>query len=427
MKKNKFILFGLIILAFFSACSKDDNPANNSGPDEDKPKEGIFVLAAAKNPLVPTDILYTSNTLDSGVLITEGTGIEQDGTYHNYVVNNGLFFSLLFGQGNPGAVTAYKANSKKQLEKVSSFQSETMTAFTVAGDDILMVKNAWQPAEQYTKWFRFDTKTLQIVAQGEIDANALAGNGEKAFFTDLKKVGDKIFAPFWCIESGLNFQTNYQDSAYMAVYSYPDMKLEKVIKDARTGGIGAYFTSGIDVDENGDVYVIGTKLNWDKAGKYSTKTPVAFMKIKKGTTEYDQSYFFNITNVANGEYIYKKMYLGKGNFLLTMCPKPYAYATVFYGSLLYGGVKLAIANVYNGTFKWVTGVPDSKSIRATTEYGANYTQLDGTGYLGIYYTEGSANKSAVFKFDAETATAVPKLVTDGKAAITSINWLPVTE
>lgn len=429
MKKDR--LFFSIMAAFivFSACSKDDDTIGGGNQDDETAAEGVFVLTAASNPAVPVDYLYTSSTLDSGVLVTEGTGIQQDGTYHNYLTNNGLFFSLLFGQTDPGAVSTYKVNNQKQLELASTFQTESMTTFTNIGDEILLVKNAWQPDEQYTKWYRLDTKTLQIVAQGEIDAVALTdGKGEKAFFTDLKQVGDKVFAPFWPVQSGRNFATAYsQDSTFIAVYSYPDMTLEKIITDSRTGGIGAYYTSGIEVDESGDVYVIGTKLNWNTATQYSTQTPVAITKIKSGTTEYDKSYFFNITDASGGQYIYKKLYMGKGNFLLTMVPKPYVYATVYYAPLLFGGVKFAIANVYNGTFKWVTGTPGPTAITSTSEYSPSYSALNGTGYVPIYYKENGASKSSVFKFDAETATATPGLTTDGKAAITSISWIPVTE
>ncbi len=430
-KTNRLIPYILAATFTLSACSKDDDLTEQ--PYEE-PVESAFVLTAASNPAVPVDYLYTSSTLEPGVLTTEGKGVEQDGTYHNYIVNNGLFFSLLFGQTNPGAVSVYKMNGQKQLEKVSSFQTESMTAFTNVGTDILLIKNAWQPAEQYTKWYRLDTKSLQIVDQGEIDAVALTeGKGEKAFFTDIKKVGDKVFAPFWPIQSGKNFATEYsQDSTFVAVYSYPSMTLEKIIKDSRTGGIGAYYTSGIEVDEKGDVYTLGTKLNVNLSNpfsesSYSTATPVAFTKIKNGTTEHDLSYFFDITSASGGEYVYKKLYMGKGNFLLTMVPKPYVYATVFYAPIMFGGIKFAIANVYDKTFKWVTGAPGPSNITSTSEYSASYSPLDGTGYVPIYYKEGGVSKSSVFKFDAATATATPTLTTDGKAAFTSIHWMPVTK
>ncbi|WP_447642120.1 MULTISPECIES: DUF4374 domain-containing protein [Chitinophagaceae] len=425
MKKNRFwIGAAASAILLLSACSKNDNnpPSGGDSTGVVKPKEGVFVLSGRSSPYAGADVLYTASSLDSGTLITQGTGVEQDGTTFNYAVNNGMLFSLLFNQGNPGAVTIYQPNAEKKLTQIAKLQTETMTCYGNVGTDLLLTKNAWQVAENYTQWYRLDSKTQQIVGQGEINAADLAGNGDKAFFTDILKVEDKVFASFWKVESGLTFATTSPDSNWIAVYDYPGMQLQKVIGDSRTGAIGALMTRGLDLDENEDVYALGTMLDYDKSKKYSTNKPVAFLKIKKGTTEYDKSYFLNVSDLSGGQYVYKKNYLGKGYFLLTMCPKPYIYATPFYGALIYGGLKLAVVNVYDGSFKWVSGVPDSRSIQSTSG-DANYSALDGTGYIGLYYTENDAAKSAVFKIDGPTATAKIGLATDGKAAITGIYYV----
>lgn len=427
MRRNKVLFYVAAALSLFCSCNNENTGEEpQTGPDPVvTPKDSAFILTGRKSVYAGTDILYTSSTLDEGVLVTEGTGVEQDGSSRNYVVNNNLFFSLLFNQSQAGAVTGYVMNKEKQLEKKTDFQTETMTAYGNVGDEVLLIKNAWQPEEEYTQWYRLDSKTQRIVGQGEINAEKLVGNGEKAFFTDIEKVGDKVFAAFWSVESGKTFMTENSDVTYIAVYSYPEMKLEKVIEDTRTGGIGAYFTDGMNTDEKGDLYVLGTKLNWDKTGAYSTKTPVAFTKIKKGETVYDKSYFFNLTNALDGQYVWRKQYLGKGNFLLSVCPQAFAYATIYYANFM-GGLTFAIANVYDSTIKWVTGLPEASTIQYTTgDYG--YSDLDGTGYIGIYYTEGNAGKSTVYKIDAATGTATPGISTDGKAAITGIFKVPVTE
>ncbi|ANI88140.1 hypothetical protein A9P82_01720 [Arachidicoccus ginsenosidimutans] len=431
MTKSKFVILVSSALLLLSACSKKDVSGNQSGGNGggdstviEQPKDSIFVLTTASSPS-GAEVINTAETLDSGVLNTQGTGIEQDGATHNYIVNGDYFISFLFGQSNPGAVTAYKADASKQLVTATDFQTESMTMFGNAGDEVLMVKNAWQPEEQYTQWYRLDTKSMEIVAQGQIDAEALAANGQKAFFTDIKKVGDKIFASFISVESGLNFETQYPDSNWIAVYNYPDMTLDKVIRDGRTGSIGTYWVRGMDVDENGDTYVFGTKLDWDMSGKYSTATPVGIMKIKSGTTEYDPTFFFNITSASGGEYVWRKDYLGKGYFLLTMVPQPYVYAVQLYlYPMLMGGIKYAVVNVYDGSFKWVTGTPEATDIQFTSG-SYSYSALDGTGYAAIYYTDAGKAKSTVFKFDAATATATPGLTTDGNAIITGISRLPV--
>lgn len=424
---KKLTISGSLLALVFSiaSCSKNDAPSNPIDTDTiptSIEKKGIFVISGRSSPFAGADVLYTSSTLDSGTLITQGVGTEQDGSTFNYATNGSYLYSLLFNQGNPGAVTVYQPNTEGTLSQVAKLQTETMTCYGNVGSEILLTKNAWQPAEDYTQWYRLDTKTQQLVGNGEINAKELAGNGDKAFFTDILKVDKNVFISYWKVESGLTFATASPDSNWIAVYSYPEMQLQKIISDNRTGAIGAYMTRGLDMDENGDIYALGTMLDYDKTKKYSTNKPVAFLKIKKGTTEYDPNYLLNITSLSEGQYVYKKNYLGKGYFLLTMCPKPYIYATPFYGALMYGGIKLAVVNVYDGTFKWVSGIPDNTSIQSTSG-DANYSNLDGTGYIGLYYTEQENSKSAIFKIDGPTATAKMGLETDGKAGITGIYWV----
>lgn len=408
-----FCLIGALIL--FSSCDNDDN--TESTPEPVKEKKGKFVIAAI--PYMSyifgngADLLYTTDSVSSNVVLKENEGVEQDGTYRNYTTSNNLFFSLLFGQGNPGAVAVYDLNSAGALNKLSSFQTETMTAFAPVGDDILMVKNSWNPSQEYSSWYRVSTKTLEIVARGEINTTQLAGNGELAHFSSLKQVGDKVFAPYFCMKNSY-FATDYPDNSWIAVFSYPDMKLEKVIKDDRTGGIGAYFTDCIEVDENGDVYVIGTSLGTSNGSASSSTKPVAFMKIKKGTTEYDKSYFLNITQASGGAYVFRKLYVGKGNFILMMSDTHNTYAN--------NPNKFAVVNVYDGSFRWITGLPEQ--IIHISEYSSNYSPLDGkTGYIGVTANVNEELVSRVYKFDAATATATPGLTVEGQNIITSVNWI----
>ena len=436
MKNNRLFIAFMGVLLLLGGCSKNDNPPTPA-PDGDnsnggaKPKEGIFVLSG-RNGLVGADILYTTSTLDEGELRTAGTGVEQSGN-RNYVIANGLLFSMKFGGGGAGGVTAYKINASKALEKVTDFQTETMTASGAVGEDVLMMKQAWQPAEDFTQWFRFNTKTLQIEKQGELNVKKLAGvdKNEKAFFTSFTKVGDKVFAPYWSVQSAQTFYTNYLDSTWIAVYNYPDMTLNKVIKDGRTGSIGAYYASGLAVDEKDDIYVFGTKLAYKSATDNSSKTPSAIMKIAKGNTEYDKTYFMDLSkSMGEGNVVFRKMYLGKGNFLLTVGDRkgynPYGTTlTLIYKSV----IRFAVVNVYDGTFKWVTGAPEPESIYHTSvDYSDNYSALDGTGYLSLTTGTFGKTKTTIYKFDAVSAKATAGLTIDnGNVAITNISWIPVSK
>ena len=406
---NYFYAFAAATTIAFSSCDSEDPEPGPIAPVE----ESRFIIAST--PLASdgvADYLLTTESLTEGAVSTVGNGIEQDGTYRYYVTHKNKFFSMLYGQGNPGAVTTYELNSEGALEKLSDFQSETVQAFGAMNDDIVMAKISRNSADPMASWYRLDADQLQIVADGKWNQAEIAGNGEQAFFTWVTQVGDKLFAPYFSMKACCNdsFGTVYPDSAWIAVFDYPSMELNKVIKDDRTSFIGRYFLSGLEVDELGDTYAFSASVA-SSNGVMTSSLPSAFTRIKAGQLEFDQSYYFNVEELADGYYITAKTYAGNGKFIVTMNKEKGAYTT---------GNRFGVADVYNKTFTWVTGAPSESEIVSVTIN--NYSEKNGLAYIGITTETGSW----VYEFNASTATANQGLKVEG-GVITAISKLDVAE
>lgn len=411
--KTKFTK-AFIAVAFAAAlvsCKKEKNnvPAN----------PGNFILAVT--PVASTgvaDYLVTASDLESGTVSIAGNGVEQDGTYRYYVTSNNKFFSMLYGQGNPGAVTTYNIQGGK-LTKLSNFQSETVQAFAPVNDDILMLKIPRNLTTPLANWYSVNTNTLLIAREGTINAQEPSNNGETAHFSWIKQVGNKVYAPYFSI-NGSRFWTKFPDNAWIAVYSYPEMKLEKVIKDDRTSFIGRYFVDGLGVVENGDVYAFSSSVAVDDNtetpdvltdSKLTSTKPSAITKIKAGTTEFDLTYFFNFETVSGGYVITNWLYIGNNTFVVNAEPKASKgpYVT---------GKTIGIVNVADKTFKAVSGLPAAADIQSLTTN--NYTPKDGkTAYMGFNLKDGT---TYVYKIDAATAVAAKGLKVEG-GLITAIQHL----
>ncbi|WP_443938493.1 DUF4374 domain-containing protein [Pedobacter sp. MW01-1-1] len=404
----------LAMAGTLASCSKEsENPT-----EETKGNYIITVTPVASTAVA--DYLLTTNSLETGTISPAGKGIEQDGTYRYYVTHNNKFFSMLYGQGNPGAVTTYNIQDGK-LTKISNFQSETVQAFAPVNDDILLTKlprtiNA-TGATNIT-WYQVNTNSLLISATGTLDAMAPGNNGEIAHFSWLQQVGNKVFAPFFSIKNG-SFWTDHPDEAWIAVYSYPGMQLEKTIKDNRTSFIGRYFTNGLGVVENGDTYAFSSSVaaNEDLStavtndSKITSTKPSAITRIKSGTTEFDQTYYFNFETALTGYYITNWLYIGSNTFVAQVQPiaSKGAYTA---------GKELAIVNVVNKTVTKVTGLPALADIKSVTTN--NYTPKDSkTAYFGINLTAGGGY---IYKIDAATATATQGLKVDA-GTITAVQYL----
>ncbi|QEC51107.1 DUF4374 domain-containing protein [Anseongella ginsenosidimutans] len=406
MKMQKIAIALISAGLLLGACSEDDTTENPVTG------EGQFILAVS--PVASTgvaDYLLTAENLETGTISTAGNGIEQDGTFRYYVTHNNRFFSMLYGQGNPGAVTAYELNRLGRLEKVTNFQTETVQAFAPVNDDILLIKVPRSGGEE-ALWYRVDSEQLLIADEGQTNIVKLAGNGERAHFTWITQVGDKVFAPYMSIKGccGDTFGTSYPDSAWVAVYSYPDMQLETVIKDDRTSYIGRYFENGLALVENGDVYAFSSSVATNGEDLTSTK-PSAITRISAGTTEFDQSYYFNIEEASGGSNITSWTYVGNGNViaLLTSPAEKGGYVQ---------GKRLAAINLQNKTFKWISGMPEVSEIESVTSN--NYTPKDGkTAYIGLTLTDGI---SYVYKADAIAGTATQGLKVEG-GTLTAISRL----
>lgn len=411
MKTNLlyFLAIASAITIGFTSCDSEDPE-----PGPVMPEAGSKYIIAS-TPLASdgvADYLLTAESLTEGTVSTVGNGIEQDGTYRYYVTHKNKFFSMLYGQGNPGAVTTYELSSEGLLEKLSDFQSETVQAFGPMNDDIVMAKISRSATDPVGSWYRLNADQLEIVAEGKWNQEDIANNGERAFFTWVTQVGDKIFAPYFSMKACCNdsFGTNYPDSAWIAVFDYPSMELNKVIKDDRTSFIGRYFLSGIEVDEQGDTYAFSASVA-NSNGEMTSTLPSAFTRIKAGTLEFDQSYYFNVQELADDYYITAKTYAGNGKFIVTMNKEKGAYTT---------GNRFGIADVYNKTFTWVTGTPAEAEIVNVTIN--NYSEGDGLAYIGITTETGSW----VYEFNANTATAKEGLTVEG-GVITAISKLEVAQ
>ena len=405
---KKIVTTALSVLAFatiITSCKKSSSEAVAENP-------GNYVLAVT--PVASTgvaDYLVTANDLESGTVSIIGNGVEQDGTYRYYVTSDKKFFSMLYGQGNPGAVTVYDVKDGK-INKLNDFTAATVHAFAPVNKDILMVKvprafAATGPT--LANWYIVSTETNAQTSEGTLDAVAASGNGEIAHFSWIKQVGDKVYAPFFSI-TGRTFETNYPDFAGIAVYSYPSMAYEKTIKDTRTSFIGRYFTDGLAVVENGDTYAFSSSVA-QKGNVLTSTKPSSITRLKAGTTEFDQTYLMNFETASNGYVITNWLYVGQNKFVAQVEPKETRGAYV-------DGKRLAIVDVISQTVTMVTGFPEADKIADVTVN--NYSPKDGkTGYVGVNLVDGT---TWVYKVDASNNTATRGLKVEG-GLITAIQYV----
>lgn len=171
---------------------------------------------------------------------------------------------------------------------------------------------------------------------------ALAGNGKVAIInpTTFEKTGEIDLASYAMGDEDNNpepsaavvrdgklymglgqidgFQTyKCYDMASVVIIDIATDTVDKHITDDRTCATGMISpNNGLVLDENGDIYV----NNGGSYGYYGDMFKAGYLRIKDGETEFDDTYFFNITDYnltgeiegGKASYNYHEIYMGGG-------------------------------------------------------------------------------------------------------------------
>lgn len=371
---------------FLAACSNDD-------PNPEVPAEGdsryVFQIQSVGSDEETATYIVPVADISQGSVSTTGVGTETDG--YSFINQNNRIFGLVWG--GQGPITPYKLNKSGKIEEVgNTINAVVALAYGPVNDDAFVFTSLTSTKENPTATIMsYDAKNLQISSQNSFDITKISGNDEVAILSGIFQVDNKLYAPFYCAPGVAGQNTKYKDNTWVAVFDYPSLKFEKVITDDRTGVSGFWFCQrSLRQIGNGDTYV------W--SGAFGSKNPSAFIRIKKGTEEFDQSYFFDVEAKTGGKKIVRGNYLANGKFLVALLVDEDDASERDGGGPV--DVKLAIADVLNETITYINGTPEYE---APWYDFPVYTEADGK--TAQFVLRESPERYAVYAIDIESASA----------------------
>lgn len=400
----KQLAFAAIMGLMFGACSNDDS----DGPEP--PVEGdsryVFQIQSIGSGDETATYIVPTDDITGGTLSTTGVGTETDG--YSFINQNNRIFGLVWG--GQGPITPYKLNKQGKIEEVgNTINAVVALAYGPVNDDAFVFTSLTsQKANPIATIMNYDAKNLQIATQNSFDIAEIVGNGEVAVMSGIFQVDDKLYAPFYCAPGVSGLNTQFKDSTWVAIFDYPSLEFQKVIRDGRTGVSGFWFCQrSLRQIENGDTYL------W--SGAFGSKNPSAFLRIKQGTEAFDQSYFFDVEAATEGKKIVRGNYLANGKFLVALLTDNNDESERDGGGPV--NVKLAIADVLNQTITYVDGAP---------EYEAPWydfpVYVEADGKTAQFVLRESAERYAVYTIDIQGASATRGLEIIG-ANVSSISKL----
>lgn len=334
-------LSALSLLFVFStvSCSDSDEGVSCQGGD--------YGMSLA---IQSTDGSYTYytlayNNLMSGTLTAQGQGIEQPGYYDFKAIDNTIY--SLGGLDDVNVVAISQDNGC--LSQAGDVSFPNSLSDLVKADNNTLVSVAMSSDSDIITFRKFNPNTVSVTETVDVQVSE---------FTDL--VGpsysgmvisdDHLFLSYY-ISDPETFATTHTDQAEVAVFSYPELEFQEVITDDRVGPIGGFNTkSGLVKDQAGNIYAISHS---NPANGYSQSTkPAGILKINAGETSFDEEYFFDINDVANGTMVYAKL-LSDGRFFAEINTEARATQTMWSDNPL----ESAIVDFEGQTVNYVQNIP----------------------------------------------------------------------
>lgn len=391
MKQNvKLILSTMLILTVvLTSCTKDDDGtiSNNYNENGEYIGSNPFVLVLAYAPAEGYDYSYYPvqfKNLDSdSSLSAVGVGsITQVGYYEYAQLGQTLYSTGGLGYTDVAAITRDTDGELTELPFGVNFTNSIADVITADDENLLAIEMSTSSDVVVLHLIDNETNTVEtssttscFTISTNMDATHLPHN------TGFAQSGDYLFVSYYIF--GENFTSPFTNAAEVAVFSYPELEYIKTITDTRTGPIGGWSTnSGLFADELGNVYAVS---HTNPANGYSQFNQTAgFLRINAGETEFDASYFFDLTNTDEGFTTANALYLSDNTVYAEMNVAARSEQTAWSD----GPLKSAIINLHEQTVSYFEECPEhfgpGRDIESTALYTEGYIYNPLTTNDGIY-------------------------------------------
>lgn len=382
---------GLCVLPACSDTDSMDGGGSGNGNSNGDGSAGKYVACLGVTSSNATSYyLVTTDDLMQGTVSARGNGIEQTG-YRDFREGGNTVFSI----GGMGVVEAngFTLDAGNELQKKGKFVFDATLNGLEQVDDQTMLGVEFPKTPQAGNVFKFYTVDIDNVAITRTVGRPVTELSTLDWpdYTGMRIRDNRVYLTFY-LKNPTTHATSYTDTAYVAVYSYPELEFMTLIKDDRTGPAGAWNTDcGIQLDEKGDLYTMSATAI---ANGFSQSTKeAAFLRIKKGENSFDPDYCFNIEKATGGLKPAHIRYVGNGLV--------YAEVSTVKDQEKWKDVdlKVCIIDLYNQTVTDVTDIPVHDG-----NGGRSFTALvQGTS---VYHPVTLPNGTFIYRTDVKTATAV---------------------
>ena len=441
MKRSilKSVLFASATALLFASC---ENESDYNAPSSGSVKPYV-IAATVTMSNNSTPVLLNAESLENGTISPVNQGLVTDAASYWVFHGTDYLYGLTYNDGNAGLTRSYvMGNDYSIIERSREYAINRFTTYGIYNDYIITTSTgdgaqAWADENGYLPKMllvslldtKAETYTSNATDRKYLSENFL-GNGEYVTLAGFQQRGDKLFAaavPMGLSQYGAAADggryvkypdlvktedggsnsssykkgelqwTQYPNECHIAIFDDAMLGSKKIISTDRmsyaSGRNKSQYYQMIWATENEDIYVFShsyAKTMTDN--RQQTTLPAAVMRINAGEEKFDDDFYVNIEQLSGGRSFMRSWYMGNNCFLLQMYDAPFAL-----GGKAPDALSLAVFDVVNATFEYITGLPETLSAFGKAPYIEN-----GFAYMPVTTTDGYP---AIYKIDPESATA----------------------
>ena len=389
MRPSKKTTIGAGLLAL--ALQSCDDGATTAASDAGSRPYVLGFRIQTDDDGTTADYVMTAGDISKGELSAVGKGIEQVGWRYMGHLGKTLYSIGYYADNN---LVAYQLDgSGKLVEKDRVVFQTTIDIVGDADEKTLLAMEVPRKTMTPRTWHVFDLENVSIARKLVDSIYVDHADSLVPWPTALVRRGDKVFVPFYQLHARGDFTTPNTDTAFLAVYSWPGLVQEKVIKDTRMGPIGLYGDrNGAILTASGDLYAMSTAAK--AAGFTTAEKTSGILRVKAGSTEFDPTYHWDIEAATGGNKIVWFAPVGNGEKALVRLSTDDSKLWGAYGTLV--SCRLALADLAAKTLTMVDDIPLHRG-----GYGGNVFQEDGKAWVSV----NTGTESALWSIDIATAKA----------------------
>lgn len=390
------LIAALSVAGSLTACLTDDKKE-----EIELTAPGPYIIGITSQGEEGTDYVMTAASLDEGTLSPTRRGIEQTG-WRYMAATHGMLVSMGYYADN-NFIVYHKSptDSTKVVEKGRFTFPVTMDQFgEVSATEALGIEIPRKGFVPRTL-FRINLANVSIADTAiheiwENRADSLGAQPVSVLYRD-----NKVFVAFYPIHARGDFSTPQTDTSFVAVFSYPGLDFEKIIKKAGGGALGMYGNNnGLIKTASGDIY----GYSCASRACFTTDATVQnskVVRIQNGATEFDATYEWDFQAATGKKLTWFAPIGGELAIARAMAVSPTEAAGAIDTTLDWAALgflfnqDLYILDLANKTATKVDGVPTHGG-----EYGTGVHVENGKAYMNII----TANESYIYAIDIASKT-----------------------